>query len=195
LKPPFELVVVDNGSRDATPEVARALALRGASEELRERIFRNLSSRAADMLREVILGGATRAEVVRARRLLDRSGFDGPLADGLREAPTAEQLERRGYADKGYDYPILRRALRARGITPRIARRGIESRERLGRHRWVVERSFAWLGNFRRLLIRWERQFAVYRSFFTVAVLLVCLKRLIRAVEEPAEVACVERWE
>src|SRR5579859_5309939 len=41
---------------------------------------------AADMLREVILGGATRAEVVRARRLLDRSGAEGPLADGLRAA-------------------------------------------------------------------------------------------------------------
>jgi len=39
---------------------------------------------AADMLREIILGGATRAEVVRARRLLDRSEFEGPLADGLR---------------------------------------------------------------------------------------------------------------
>jgi hypothetical protein len=41
---------------------------------------------AADMLREVILGGATRAEVVRARRLLDRSDFEGPLADALRDA-------------------------------------------------------------------------------------------------------------
>ena len=41
---------------------------------------------AADMLREVVLGGATRAEVVRARRLLDRSGSEGALADGLREA-------------------------------------------------------------------------------------------------------------
>src|SRR5579859_4894687 len=41
---------------------------------------------AADMLREVVLGGATRAEVVRARRLLDRSGVEGPLADGLRAA-------------------------------------------------------------------------------------------------------------
>ena len=41
---------------------------------------------AADMLREVILGGATRAEVVRARRLLDRSGSEGALADGLRQA-------------------------------------------------------------------------------------------------------------
>jgi hypothetical protein len=41
---------------------------------------------AADMLREVIMGGATRAEVVRARRLLGRSGVDGPVADGLRDA-------------------------------------------------------------------------------------------------------------
>jgi IS5 family transposase len=37
------------------------------------------------------------------------------------------------HADKGYDYPHCRRALRARGIIPRIARRGIESSERLGR--------------------------------------------------------------
>lgn len=39
------------------------------------------------------------------------------------------------HADKGYDYPRCRKALRKRGITPRIARRGIESSERLGRHR------------------------------------------------------------
>ena len=45
------------------------------------------------------------------------------------------------HADKAYDSSELRRALRARGITPRIARRGIDSSERLGRHRWVVERS------------------------------------------------------
>jgi IS5 family transposase len=36
------------------------------------------------------------------------------------------------HADKGYDYPKCRQALRRRGIIPRIARRGIESRERLG---------------------------------------------------------------
>jgi hypothetical protein len=39
------------------------------------------------------------------------------------------------------------------------------------------ERSFAWLGNFLRLLIRWEYLFSVYRSLFTVAVLLLCLRR------------------
>jgi hypothetical protein len=53
------------------------------------------------------------------------------------------------HLDKGYDYPRCRRALRRRGITPRIARRGIESSGRLGRHRYVVERSLAWLVGYR----------------------------------------------
>jgi hypothetical protein len=44
------------------------------------------------------------------------------------------------HGDKGYDYPICRQLLRQRGITPRIARRGVESNTRLGRHRWKVER-------------------------------------------------------
>lgn len=48
------------------------------------------------------------------------------------------------------------------------------------RHRYTVERSFAWLGNFRRLLIRWEHLFSVYRRWCTVAVLLLCLRRMSR---------------
>jgi IS5 family transposase len=47
------------------------------------------------------------------------------------------------HADKGYDFPRCRKALRKRGITPRIARRGVESSERLGRYRWVVERTLS----------------------------------------------------
>lgn len=47
------------------------------------------------------------------------------------------------HGDKGYDYPHLRRWLRSRGITPRIARRGIETSQRLGRHRWVIERTMS----------------------------------------------------
>ncbi|MDB5929067.1 MAG: family transposase [Polaromonas sp.] len=45
------------------------------------------------------------------------------------------------HADKAYDHRRCRRACRQRGIEPRIARRGVESSERLGRHRWVVERT------------------------------------------------------
>jgi transposase len=52
----------------------------------------------------------------------------------------------------------LRDLLRQRGITPRIARRGQESRESLGRWRWVVERTSAWLHRYRRLRIRYERR-------------------------------------
>ena len=59
------------------------------------------------------------------------------------------------HADKGYDYPRCRQALRQRGITPRIARRGIDSSQRLGRHRWVVERTLGWLNKRRSIRTRW----------------------------------------
>ena len=45
------------------------------------------------------------------------------------------------HGDKGYDYRHLRRWLSSRGIRHRLARKGIESSQRLGRHRWVVERT------------------------------------------------------
>ena len=54
-------------------------------------------------------------------------------------------------------YSSCRRALRRRGITPRVARRGVESTTRLGRHRRKVERSLAWLLANRRLTVRYER--------------------------------------
>ncbi|GAB2860111.1 hypothetical protein GCM10027074_29040 [Streptomyces deserti] len=52
--------------------------------------------------------------------------------------------------DKGYD-DHLRRRLRKRVIRHRVARKGIESSKRLGRHRWTTERTTAWLGGCRRL--------------------------------------------
>lgn len=54
------------------------------------------------------------------------------------------------HADKGYDHHHCRRACQARSMGPRIARRGIERSERLGRYRWIVERTLAWLARFRR---------------------------------------------
>jgi transposase len=48
------------------------------------------------------------------------------------------------------------------------------------REHWKVERTFSWLGNYRRLQIRWERHLSVYQSFFTFVVMLVCIKRLVR---------------
>jgi IS5 family transposase len=60
-------------------------------------------------------------------------------------------------ADKGYDSAANRAWLRRRGIRSRIARRGIESSTRLGRHRWRVERVPSWLSCWRRLQVRWDR--------------------------------------
>ena len=56
------------------------------------------------------------------------------------------------------------RALRRRGIAPRIARKGIESSEKLGRRRWVAARSLAWLLGFRRLGVRYERRAGILRA-------------------------------
>jgi IS5 family transposase len=82
------------------------------------------------------------------------------------------------HADKGYDYPGCRRTLRRRGITPRIARRGVESSQRLGRHRWKVERSLAWLLANRRLTVRYERRGDVLQAFLHLACALLCTRRL-----------------
>ena len=73
------------------------------------------------------------------------------------------------HADKGYDSKANREVLRKRGITPRIARRGIESSEKLGRHRWVIERTFAWLNRFRSILIRWTKKPANYLAMIHIA--------------------------
>lgn len=79
------------------------------------------------------------------------------------------------HADKAYDSSEKRRALRSRGITPRIARRGVESSERLGRYRWIVERSLAWLLGCRRLGVRYERRADLLQGLLHLACSLVCI--------------------
>jgi transposase len=78
------------------------------------------------------------------------------------------------HADKAYDCPRCRRALSRRRIKVRIARKGVESSERLGRHRWVVERTLAWLGQFRRLAIRHERRPDIHAAFLSLGCSLIC---------------------
>ncbi len=73
------------------------------------------------------------------------------------------------HADKAYDHRRCRRALTRRHIQPRIARRGVETSAKLGRHRWVVERTLAWFSQFRRLAIRYERRADIHLAFTTLA--------------------------
>jgi IS5 family transposase len=81
-------------------------------------------------------------------------------------------------ADKGYDSVANRAWLRRRGITPRIARRGIESSARLGRHRWRIERALSWLSCWRRLGVRWDRHSGRWFAFVLLACAVVCFNRL-----------------
>lgn len=82
------------------------------------------------------------------------------------------------HADKAYDHTDLRKWIRDRGIIVRIARKGIETSKRLGKHRWVIERSIAWLFGYRRLTIRYERKANRFCAFLTLAATLVCYKKL-----------------
>jgi transposase len=81
------------------------------------------------------------------------------------------------HGDKGYDYDHLRKWLRARNITPRIARKGIEPSTRLGRHRWTIGRTMAWLGGCRRLHRRYERKAEHFLAFTALACTFICCRR------------------
>ena len=82
------------------------------------------------------------------------------------------------HADKAYDKPRCRRYLRRRGVGARIARKGVESGERLGRYRWMVERTLAWLARSRRLTIRYERDADLHQAFLDLDCALICLRLL-----------------
>jgi len=82
------------------------------------------------------------------------------------------------HADKAYDIPRCHAYLKERGILDRIARKGIESNTRLGRFRWVAERTIAWLFQFRRLAIRWERRDDIAQALLDIGCALICARLL-----------------
>jgi transposase len=89
-------------------------------------------------------------------------------------------------ADRAYDSDRLRRRLLDKGIVlicpHRRGRRKPslnDGRElRRYRKRWKIERTFAWLGNFRRLIVRYDRDIKMYEAFFHLACLIITLRHL-----------------
>ena len=87
--------------------------------------------------------------------------------------------------DRGYDSDPLRTRLARRGTTlivPYRTNRTVRPYEdgrqlRRYRRRWIIERTFAWLGSFRRLLVRHERLTSVYCSLLYFAAALIALRR------------------
>lgn len=82
------------------------------------------------------------------------------------------------YADKAYDSQALGVACRQRGICPRFARRGIESSEHLGRHRWVIERTFTWLNRMHCLAVLYEQRADLHLAFIMLGCSLIYLRFL-----------------
>lgn len=96
------------------------------------------------------------------------------------ELHAADSRPQRLHADKAYHVPHLRRWLWGKRIGVRIARKGIDSSERLGRRRWVIERTMSWLTGCRRLNHRYERQPGNYLALLGLASALCCYKRFLK---------------
>jgi transposase len=119
-------------------------------------------------------------------QLAPASPAEVTLAETTLEAIEAENQPERVIADRAYDSDPLRETLAERGMELICPHRGNRTRPktqdgrklRRYRRRWIIERTFAWLGNFRRLVVRWERMLLVYRAFFHLACCFILLRWL-----------------
>ncbi len=129
------------------------------------------------------LAAATPAEVTLLETTLDTVALGRPGKPG-RPRKRPERL----IADRGYDSNPLRARLAGRGIEPIIpARRNHKHatyqdgrKLRRYRRRWIIERTFAWLGHFRRLVVRYERLITTYAGFFHLACALLTLRKVLK---------------
>ena len=78
------------------------------------------------------------------------------------------------FGDRAYDAASIRRGLWDRGIRPFLAERNTRHGSGLGQWRWVVERTFAWINQFRRLRIRYEKRADIHEAFLLLSCALIC---------------------
>lgn len=91
-------------------------------------------------------------------------------------------------ADRAYDSNAARAWLVRRGIEPIIPARSNNRqathqdgrRLRRYRRRWIVERTIGWLGNFRRLTVRYDRLMDTYGGFFHLTCALITLRKVLK---------------
>lgn len=99
-----------------------------------------------------------------------------PPVRGRRGRPRRKPREI--YADRAYRSRAHRKTLAARGITLRVAPPGAPHGSGLGKKRWVVERTFAWLHQFKRLRTRYERRADLHQAFLTLGCCVICTRML-----------------
>ncbi|RQS43250.1 IS5 family transposase [Burkholderia sp. Bp8986] len=120
----------------------------------------------------LILTGANRNDGTQLLPLIEAI----PPIRGKRGRPLSKPVVVQ--ADRGYDHDKYRKPLHAAGIATQIARRGEPHGSGLGKTRWVVERTFAWLHNLRRLRIRFERLATIHEAFMKIAACVICWRQL-----------------
>jgi len=117
--------------------------------------------------------------VVHAADIQDRDGAPAVLKSILKRWPWLRHI----FADGGYAGPKLRGALQKVGtFTVEIVKRTDKAKgfEVLPR-RWVVERTFAWLGRCRRLAKDFERSIESAQAWVFIANIRMLTRRLARA--------------
>ena len=99
-----------------------------------------------------------------------------PPVRGRRGRP--RRRPKRLYGDRAYHSREGRRELRRRRIQAKIAAPKTAHGSGLGKQRWVVERTIAWLHQYRRLRVRYERRAEIHEAFLAIGCSLICLKLL-----------------
>ena len=87
--------------------------------------------------------------------------------------------------DKAYDSDPARKRLRQRGITllapHRKNHRNVNRQDdRLWdryRRRYIVERTFSWITDFRRIVVRYENHISMFVAFFQLACIMITLRK------------------
>jgi transposase len=121
-----------------------------------------------------VVTGAHRHDITQLLPLLEAI----PPVRGKRGRP--RRRPRRVQGDRAYDSAPHRQEVRARGITPVLAKRGTAHGSGLGISRWVVERTLAWLPQWRRLRVRYEKRADIHEAFLTLACALICWRYLLQ---------------
>lgn len=127
-----------------------------------------------------LLTSASPSEVSLAEKTLDEVRVPRPHGKGRPRTNPDRMI-----ADKAYDSDRLRGRFAARGIKLIVPHRRNRKRHpqdkrplRRYKRRWIVERTFAWIGNFRRLVVRYERLLETYRGLFYIACMMITLRHL-----------------
>jgi transposase len=115
------------------------------------------------------------------------SPYEGNLLEPTVANSFAPEKLQRLICDRAYDNDGLRHRLAQRDIdliAPNKRHRVHKTQDgrklRRCNRRWIVERTMAWLHNYRRLVTRWERKVEIYSAFLHVVCILLILNRVLK---------------